>query len=95
MTIPITEENIVSSKFSIAKNSEEKESFINDVSYAIKNINVDDLSNSNKLKFVTIMLASKIKNIWRENTKRVNITRWSKSWWNEEYSIALSNYRTT
>ena len=62
VTIPITEENIASSKFSIAKNSKEKESFINDVSYTIKNINVDDLSDSNKLEFVTNMLASKIKN---------------------------------
>jgi len=44
VTISITEENIISSKFSIAKNSEEEESFINDVSYAIKNINV---TNSN------------------------------------------------
>jgi len=47
VTILIAEENIVSSNFSIAKNSEEEESFINDVSYAIKNINVDDLSDSN------------------------------------------------
>ena len=62
VTIPIIEENIISSKFSIAKNSKEKESFINDVLYAIKNINVDDLSDSNKLKFVTNTLASKIKN---------------------------------
>jgi len=69
VTIPITEENIVSSKFSIAKNSEEEESFINDVSYAIKNINVGDLSNSNKLEVVTNMLASKIENTWRANSK--------------------------
>ena len=80
MTIPITEENIISSKFSIAKNSEEEESFIKDVSYAIKNININDLSNINKLKFVTNILASKIENAWRVNSKWVNITRWSKSW---------------
>ena len=47
ITIPIAEENIVSSNFSIAKNNEEEESFINDVSYAIKNINVNDFSDSN------------------------------------------------
>jgi len=93
--ISITEENIVTSKFSIAKNSKEEESFIKDISYAIKNINVDDLSNINKLKFVTNMLASKIKNVWRANSKQVNIIRWSKSWWDEECSIVLSKYRTT
>ena len=80
VTIPITEENIISSKFSIAKNSKEEESFIKDVSYAIKNINVNDLSNINKLKFVTNILAFKIENAWRVNSKWVNITRWSKSW---------------
>jgi len=63
VTIPIVEENIVTSKFSIAKNSKEKESFIKDISYAIKNINVNDLSDINKLKFVTNMLASKIKSV--------------------------------
>jgi len=69
VTIPITEENIISSKFSIAKNSEEEESFIKDISYAIKNININDLSNINKLKFVTNILASKIENAWRVNSK--------------------------
>ena len=80
VTISITEENIVSSKFSIAKNSKEKESFINNVSHAINNINVSDLSDSNKLEVVTNTLASKIKNAWRANSKQVNITRQSKSW---------------
>ena len=69
VTIPITEENIISSKFSITKNSKEEESFINDVSYTIKNINVDNLSDSNKLEFITNILASKIKNAWRANSK--------------------------
>ena len=95
MTIPIAEENIVSSKFSIAKNSNEEESFINDILYAIKNINVDNLSDSSKLEVVTNTLASKIKNAWRANSKWVNITRQSKSWWNKKCSIALSSYRTT
>ena len=75
VTIPIVEENIVTSKFFIAKNSKEKESFIKDISYAIKNININDLSDINKLKFVTNMLASKIKSVWRMNSKQVNIMR--------------------
>jgi len=79
MTISIIKENIVLLKFFIAKNSKEEESFINDVLYAIKNINVSDLSNSNKLEVITNTLASKIKNAWRANSKQVNITRWSKS----------------
>ena len=62
VSIPIAEENIILSKFSIAKNSEEEASFIKDVSYAIKNINTTDLSDIYLLEDVTNTLASKIKN---------------------------------
>jgi len=78
--ISITKENIVSSKFSIAKNSNEEVSFIKDVSYAIKNINTADLSDIYLLEDITNTLASKIENTWRANSKRVNIMRHSKSW---------------
>ena len=78
--IPIVEENIVSSKFSIAKNSKEEANFIKDVSYAIKNIDTSDLSDPYLLEGVTNTLASKIENTWRVNSKQVKITRHSKSW---------------
>ena len=92
--ISITEENIILSKFSIAKNSKEEASFIKDISYAIKNIDTTDLSDIYLLEDIINTLASKIKNIWRANSKQVNITRHSKSWWSEECSLVLSNYRT-
>jgi len=96
MSIPIVEENIVISKFSIVKNSkEEEENFIKEVSYVIKDIDVSDLSDSNKLEDTTNSLASSLENAWRMNSKQVNIMRHCKSWWNEECSLALSNYRST
>ena len=95
VSIPIAEENIVTSKFSIVKNSKEKENFIKDVSYIIKNINISDLSDSNKLEDATNSLTSSLENLWRMNSKQVNIMRHSKSWWNEECSLVLSNYRST
>jgi len=69
VSIPIAEENIVSSRFSIVKNSKEEVSFIKDVSYAIKNIDTADLSDIYLLKDITNTLASKIKNTWRANSK--------------------------
>ena len=60
--ILIIEENIITSKFFIVKNSKEKENFIRDVSYVIKNIDISDLSNSNKLENATNSLTSSIKN---------------------------------
>jgi len=69
VSIPIAEENIVISKFSIVKNSKEEENFIKDVSYVIKNINVSDLSDRNKLEATTNFLSLSIKNAWRMNSK--------------------------
>ena len=95
MSISIVEENIILSKFSTAKNSKEEANFIKDILYAIKSINIADLSNTNKLEEVTNTLAFKIDYAWKTNSKQVNIMRHSKSWWNEECSLALNNYRTT
>jgi len=67
--ILIAEENIILSRFSIAKNSKEEVSFIKDVSYAIKNIDTTDLSDIYLLEDVTNTLASKIENTWRANSK--------------------------
>ena len=62
MSIPIAEENIVTSKFSIVKNSKEEENFIKDISYVIKNINISDLSDSNKLEDTTNSLVLSLEN---------------------------------
>ena len=59
--IAIEEENIDLFKFSIAKNSEEEKNFIKDVSVAIKNTNISDLSDHSKIEEVTNLLASRIK----------------------------------
>ena len=95
VSIAINEENIDSFWFFIAKNNEEEASFIKEVSYAIKSIDITDLSDSNKLEEVTNSFASKIKYVWKMNSKQVNITKHSKSWWNKKCRYVLNNYRTT
>ena len=80
VSVSITEENIITSKFSIAKNSKEEENFIKDISSIIKSIKVSDLSDIDKLKDATNSLVSSIENAWRSNSKQVNIMRHSKSW---------------
>jgi len=69
VSISIAEKNIVLSKFSIAKNSKEEASFIKNVSYAIKSIDIANLSDTNKLEEVTNTLTSKIEYTWRTNSK--------------------------
>jgi len=89
------EENVNLSKFSIVKNSEEKASFIKDVSSIIKNLDISNLSIINKLEDIVNTLALNIEHAWNKNLKLVNITRYSKSWWTEECNRFLGNYRTS
>ena len=95
VSIPIVEENVNLSKFSIVKNSEEEASFIKNVSSIIKNLDISDLSNINKLKDMVNTLTSNTKCTWGKNSKLVNVTRHSKRWWTKEYNWSLRNYRTS
>jgi len=95
VSIIIVEERFDSFKFSIVKNSDEEACFIKDVFYTIKSISITDLSDSYKLEEATTSLASRIEHAWNMNLKHVKITKHSKSWWNEECSRVLNNYRLT
>ena len=93
--ITIEEEYIDLFKISIAKNSKEEKKFIKDVLLAIKSINILDLSDISKIKDVTNSFASKVKLAWKLNAKRVQMTKHSKSWWNENCNHTLTNYRSS
>jgi len=95
VTIAIKEENINLFKSSIAKNSKEEKNFVKDVSVAIKNINISDLSDHSKIEEITNSLASRIEFAWKMNAKQVRITKHSKSWWNNNCNCTLNKYRTT
>jgi len=93
VTIPIVEENINLTRFSITKNSKEETSFIKDVSSLIRNLDMSNLFDINRLENVVNSLASNIEHAWEKNSKLVNISRHSKSWWNNECNWCLRNYR--
>jgi len=54
------EENINSTRFSITKNSKEEASFIKDVSSLIRNLNMSNLSDIDRLENIVNSLASNI-----------------------------------
>jgi len=93
VSIPIAEANINSSKLSITKNSKEEASFIKDISSIIKNLNISNMPDINKLENIVNTLALNTEHVWRKNSKLVNITRHSKSWWNKDCNQSLRNYR--
>jgi len=60
VSIAIDEENIDSFRFSITKNSEEEVNFIKEVIYAIKSVDISDISDPIKLEKTINSLTSKI-----------------------------------
>jgi len=93
--IPIIEESVISSKHSIIINSKEEAAFIKNTTISIKNLDISDLSDTSRLEFVVNEPASKVKSAWKKNSKTINITRYSKSWWNKDCSRNLRNYRSS
>ena len=75
------------------KNSKKEASFIKDVSSIIKNLNISNMSDINKLENIVNILVSNTEHVWRKNSKLVNVTRHFKSWWNKDCNQSLRNYR--
>ena len=83
VTILIAKEFIQTSKLLILKKSDEKEVFIKEVISIFKFINTLTMSNQESLEQVVNVLVSRIDQAWNTNTRRVNIMKHSKKWWDE------------
>ena len=94
ITIIIVKESINSTKHLIIKDSKEKVAFIKNIIISIRNLNTFNLSNISSLDNIINEFANKIKSAWKKNSKIINIMRHFKSWWNEDYSRNLVNYRS-
>ena len=95
ISIPIAEENIISPRLLIPKNSEEEAVFVKEATVIIKNLNISNLMDHNKLEDIVNLLELKIKQAWAKNAKQTRIMKHSKQWWNEECGQALDKYRMT
>ena len=60
ITIPITEEHIMTSKFSLPKNSEKEEVFIKEVFRVFKSLDTLNISNHESLKQVIDLLVARV-----------------------------------
>jgi len=93
VSISIVENDVNSSKLSIMKNSEEEAAFIKNVLSIIKNLDIFDLSDTDKLEDMVNTLTTNTECAWSKNSKLVNITRHSKSWWTKECNQSPWSYR--
>ena len=95
VTIPIVEEHIHNKKHLLIKDSVEEKSFIKDLIKDIKTINTSNLTNIDSLENFINSFAKAIEKTWEKNSKIVNITRHSKSWWDLNCSRDLEKYKST
>ena len=71
ISIPIAEENVISSRLLIPKNSEKEAAFVKEAIVIIKNLNTSNLMDCEKLEDIVNLLESKIKQAWAKNCKNM------------------------
>jgi len=92
ITILIMKKLVPTSKFLLPKNSKE-EAFIKEVALVFKSLDTLNLLNNENLKQVINLLVIRVEQAWNANARRVNITKHSKKWWNEDCNCSLNKYR--
>jgi len=79
----------------IVKNSNEEKLFIKELIRVIKLVNTSDISNIETLEIGILNLAYSVERTWEKHSKVVNITKYSKSWWDNNCKYNLNIYKST
>jgi len=69
----------------LTKNSEEEDHFIKELINFIKNLKTDSILDSNTFKGIVNSFTTNVDNIWHKHSRKVNITKHSKAWWNDNF----------
>ena len=94
INIPIIEEFIPSSKFTIPPNSKHETNFIKDIISNLSKLDTSQIENINNLETTVNQLREIIDQMWVKNTKKSRYSKHSKQWWSESYRSTLLTYRT-
>lgn len=93
--IPIFGELITTKKQTLVKDSDKEKQFISILINHICKINTSTISNITSLEYSIQSIAQAMEKLQLQNAKTVNITRKSKSWWDNNYSRDLEQYRSS
>ena len=94
VSIPISDKFINTCKSTIWKNSVKEEQFVKDTISVIKNLNISNLLDIRLLEYTVNDFVKKVNDAWNKNVKLTNITKYSKSWWDNNCSRDLEIYKS-
>ena len=92
--IPIAEEFIQSSKFTIPPNSEQEAKFIKDVILSFSKLDTFLIENIDNLESTVDQFKAIVDQMWVKNAKKSRFSKHSKQWWSESCRSTLLVYRT-
>ena len=92
--IPIIDEFIPTSKFTIPPNSEHETNFIKDVILNFSKLDTSHIENINNLESTVNQLRVIVDQMWDKNAKKSRYSKHSKQWWSESCRSILLAYRT-
>jgi len=84
ISIPIIKEHILTCKRTLTKNSVEEVEFVNEVIASFAKVDVSNISNILDLDEIISIWADIVDCSWIKHSKLINITKHSKSWWNNK-----------
>ena len=93
VNISILKEWFQTRKQSLPKNSEEEAHFIDELIHSIKSLNTDSLLSIDAFKTIVQLFTDNINRIWHKHSKIINITKYSKVWWDNNCCRDLDMYR--
>jgi len=93
--ILIADEHIIICKRTIIKDSVEEVKFINKVITLFSKVDASSISNIYDLDEVVSSWVDIVSCSWSRHSKPINITKCSKSWWNNNCSQDLASYRSS
>ena len=95
ISILIIKEHIPTHKRTLTKNSVEEVEFVNEVITSFTKVDISNISNILDLDEIVSIWADIVDCSWTKNLKLVNITKCSKSWWNDKCNQDLASYRSS
>ncbi|KXN84341.1 hypothetical protein AN958_12735 [Leucoagaricus sp. SymC.cos] len=91
--LPVSEINIRVSRMVIPRESPEESGFLIDLANGLRSLDVEDLSSADRIEAAASAVAEVFSSAWNSHAKEIIVTGRSRSWWDDDCSLAIARYR--